>query len=192
MRMTATYQIIETAVPPQIISQRVVLRPLFEEDAMTLYGAVHESRQELGEWLDWCRDNYNLEGALHWIRQTRTPTMWETCQNFGIFAKIGAPLLIGCIGLSNIDQGMSVANLGYWIRTSKCRLGLAREAAVAMAEYAHSTLELSRVEIAVHPLNDRSVRVARALGAIDEGLTPSRIVYRGDLVEARVFSLARY
>lgn len=175
----------------RIASKRVFLRPLQEADAIALYDAVRESRRELGEWLDWCRSSYELPEALGWIGQTRAPAFWRTCQNFGIFFNGSTSLLVGCVGLSNIDFDASSANLGYWIRTSQHGQGLAREAAAVMVKYANTTLALNRVEIAVHPLNEPSARVARALGAMDEGVRASRIVYRGSLAEARVYSLVK-
>lgn len=175
----------------QISSKHVILRPLVETDAELLYNAVHESRLELGEWLDWCRTDYELTNALSWIRQSRTSSVWQVRQDFGIFSAENPSLLLGCVGLSNIDYEASSANLGYWIRTSQHGRRWAQEAAAAAAKYAHDTLSLKRVEIAIHPLNDRSASVARAIGGAEEGLRASRIVHRGVLVEALIYSLIR-
>ncbi|MEN9161458.1 GNAT family N-acetyltransferase [Xanthomonas campestris pv. fici] len=175
----------------RITSDCVSLRQLVERDAVALYDAVMESQQQLGEWLDWCSSDYNLADALNWIQRTRMPAVWEYCQSFGVFAAGSSPFLLGCVGLSNIDYKTSCANLGYWIRTSQCGFGFAQKAALAMANYAITTLDLSRVEIAVHPLNERSARVASAIGATYEGVRPARILYRGTLVDARVYSISK-
>lgn len=172
-----------------IASKRLVLRPLVAADSQSLYAAVHESCRELGEWLDWCREGYTQTDASEWIERTLKPEVWKESRNLGVFSRVRDELLIGCVGLSKIDWNASTANLGYWIRTSETGNGFAREAAATMAEYARTRLGLARVEIATHPLNTRSARVARALGARDEGIVPARIVYKGGLVDACVFSL---
>jgi ribosomal-protein-serine acetyltransferase len=175
--------------PLSIVSNRVVLRQLILADAQNLYDAVHESRQELGEWLDWCREEYVLSDAVEWIEQNLNPAAGKESRNFGVFCQAPDKQLIGCVGLSNINWSTSTANLGYWIRSSHIGNGFAREAAAALAEYTQNHLRIARIEIVVHPLNLRSARVARALNAIDEGLVPRRMLYRGNLVDAHIFSI---
>lgn len=175
--------------PNSIISNRITLRRLALTDARNLYAAVRESRQELGEWLDWCREGYTQIDASEWIERALDADVWNATQNFGVFLSHSDDALIGCVGLSNIDRSTSTANLGYWVRTSSAGHGFAREAAAALVEYAHASLGIMRIEIAVHPLNIQSERVARSLGARDEGIVPARIMYKGSLVDAHVFSM---
>ncbi len=170
---------------------RIVVRPFVVGDAPQLYEAVDESRRELGEWLDWCRDRYTSANAVDWIERSLTSEVLRDTRNFGVFANSSDMALIGCVGVSKIDWVASTGNLGYWVRTRCVGNGYATEAAGFMAYYARTQLALTRVEIAVHLHNLRSAGVARALGATDEGVFPARIVHRGELVEARVFSLAR-
>jgi RimJ/RimL family protein N-acetyltransferase len=180
----------ETSMEPvSIVSRRIVLRPLVAGDAQRLYAAVHESRSELGEWLDWCRGEYTQADALAWIERSRTPEVWRETRSFGVFGRGPDGDLIGSVGLSKIDWSASTANLGYWIRTSESGNGFATEAAAAMIEHARTHFGLTRIEIAVHPLNTRSARVAHALGARDEGIVPARIVHRGCPTDAHLFTL---
>lgn len=176
-------------VNEQIETVRLRIRPLDTADAVSLHDAVVESKHSLAAWLDWCNDSYDLDDATNWITESTLLTTLDHSQNFGIFLRVGSPALVGCVGLSAIDPKASVANLGYWIRTSMQGRGFAKEAAISIARYGHTVLGLDRVEIAVHPLNLRSECVARAIGAIDEGIVPSRIHFRGERVPARVFRL---
>jgi ribosomal-protein-serine acetyltransferase len=175
--------------PPLIVASRIIARPLVAADASNLYAAVDESRLELGEWLDWCRSGYTATDAAGWIETVSSPEIWKNSRSFGFFHVNSGERVLGSVGLSQIDWSTATANLGYWIRTSELRKGLAREAAAAMAEYGRTHLGLARIEIAVHPLNVASARVARALGARDEGLVPARIMFRGTMTEAHLFSL---
>lgn len=173
-----------------IISKRLMLRPFTMADAPQLYAAVDSSRRELGEWLDWCHTRYTPEDAVTYIERSLVPASWKETLNFGVFRATPDGELLGSAGLSKIDWNASVGNLGYWIRTDQTGQGFATEAASALADHARRKLGIARVEIAVHPQNARSARVARSLGARDEGLVPARIVYRGHNVAAHVFSLS--
>lgn len=182
-------EIIQLMEPTSIVSNRVVLRQLNLADAQNLYDAVRESHRELAEWLDWCREEYLLADAVEWIQRTLNPDIWKESRNFGVFCQAPDERLLGCVGLSNINWSTSTANLGYWIRTGNSGNGFAREAAAALTEYARNHLRIARLEIAVHPRNLRSAGVARALNAHDEGVIAARMMYRGKLADACVFSL---
>lgn len=171
-----------------IATRRTILRPLEAADTTQLFDAVSESRTELSTWLDWCRHGYTLDDAARWISLSSRAASLKTSLNLGIFDTEDNDL-IGSVGLSAIDGATSTANLGYWIRSRMTNRGFAREAATAMIHHAQRTIGITRIEIVVHPLNARSAGLALALGAQDEGIVPSRLVYRGSTVAARVFSL---
>jgi RimJ/RimL family protein N-acetyltransferase len=175
--------------PIAILADRILLRPFVPADAKALFEAVDESRFELAEWLDWCRDDYSLSDAIDYIEGGLVQDGPPTTMNFAVFAHPERGALIGTVGLSGIDQSASTANVGYWIRTSMTGHGYAREAVGALARHARTDLGLERLEIAVHPSNVRSQAVARSLGARDEGSAQGRILHGGRRVEARLFSL---
>jgi RimJ/RimL family protein N-acetyltransferase len=177
------------AAPIPVLANRILLRPFVPADAEALFEAVDESRVELAEWLDWCRDGYSLSDAIDYVERGRVQDGPPTTMNFAVFARSGREGLVGTVGLSGIDQGASTANLGYWIRTSMTGHGYAREAVEALARHARANLRLERLEIAIHPSNLRSQAVARSLGARDEGVAEGRILHGGQRVEARLFSL---
>lgn len=172
-----------------IAAERVLIRPFTVAEAPALYAAVDESRRELGEWLDWCRRGYTPACAVAWIERVASAEIWKDSRSLGVFSGDPELRVLGSVGLSQIDWATATGNLGYWIRTSELGKGFAREAAAAMAAYGRSQLGLKRIEVAVHPQNHASLRVARAIGAKEEGLVPSRILFRGAMVQALVFSL---
>ena len=122
-------------VNEQIETARLLIRPLDAADAVALHDAVVESKHSLAAWLDWCNDSYDLDDAANWITESTLPTTLDHSRNFGIFLRVGSPALVGCAGLSAIDPKASVANLGYWIRTSMQRRGFAKEAAAVLEKW---------------------------------------------------------
>jgi ribosomal-protein-serine acetyltransferase len=83
-------------------------------------------------------------------------------------------------------------NLGYWVRPSRQGQGLASQTTRQLAKAAFADLaELNRLEILVVPDNLASQRTALAAGATREGLLRQRLLVRGDLQDAILFSLVR-
>jgi ribosomal-protein-serine acetyltransferase len=168
-------------------SQRILLRRFRGTDAEALYEAVDESRTDLRVWLDWADEHYSLSTAADWIAKGSNTAAMPPVIDFGVFSRNEDAYLLGVVGLSSIDYAGSVANLGYWIRSSQTRKGYAKEAVRILAQYAHSFLAIETVEIAVHPANTASAAVAIGAGCREIGLREERIVHKGKKVPALVF-----
>lgn len=169
-----------------IETPRLLLRPLGEDDAPALAGAVLESLPELLRWMGWAHPAYDLDDAEGWVAYGRE--MWSLGREFqlGMFADGG---LVGCCGLDHVDWTRRCANLGYWLRTSATGRGLASEAAAAVAAWGFRMHNLVRIEIVVGPENGRSLRTAARIGALSEGLARNRILLRGEPMDGQVWSL---
>src|SRR6185312_4258697 len=81
------------------------------------------------------------------------------------------------------------ANLGYCVRTSRTRQGLAARATRLAARYGFETLGLTRIEIVANPDNLGSRRVAEKAGARLEAIVRNRIVMHGQPLPAVLYSL---
>jgi RimJ/RimL family protein N-acetyltransferase len=82
-----------------------------------------------------------------------------------------------------------MANLGYWVRTSRIREGIATEAAKQAAQYGFERLRFQRLEIVVEIGNLPSLRVAKKIGAVQEGLLRNRGNLHGSPFDAYMYSL---
>ena len=82
-----------------------------------------------------------------------------------------------------------MANLGYWVRTSAARRGVATNATRAVARYGFEELGLQRIEIVAAVRNLPSQRVAEKAGAVREGVLRKRLLIRGEAHDAVLFSL---
>lgn len=165
---------------------RLVLRELEEDHAQQLFEAVDSSKECLQAWLDWSRGPYSLEDAARFIAFARAGNRDGSGLALGMFRKQG-DRLVGCVGLSGIDRDRSMANLGYWIRTDESGKGYVREACEELLLRAHQDLKIAKVEIAVHPDNVRSIRVAASLGLPCVGIVKDRIRFMGAMTDALVF-----
>lgn len=165
----------------------ITLRPYRESDTISVYKAARESVSELSLWMSWCHPDYAIEETRAWIEAQ--PEKWGkgTEYNFAIFYNAGRLCLGGC-GLNVIDRDCGTANLGYWVRTSRTRKGIATAATLLLARFAFNELQLHRVEITVAVDNKASLRVAEKAGASREGILRNRVVNNGAPSDAVVFS----
>ena len=97
--------------------------------------------------------------------------MWKTgtSYNFAIFDVTDGSYLGGC-GLNQINSIVNMANLGYWVRTSRTKRGVATAATLLLAQFGFEELNLKRIEIVVNVNNVVSQRVAEKAGATREGV----------------------
>jgi RimJ/RimL family protein N-acetyltransferase len=91
----------------------------------------------------------------------------------------------------NINRENRLANLGYWVRSSQTRRGIATRATRLLADWAFQNTELHRLEILVAVRNHPSLRVAAKAGAVWEGVLPARLRLGDEMHDAVLFSIVR-
>jgi RimJ/RimL family protein N-acetyltransferase len=127
--------------------------------------------------------------AVEWIR-SRAPLAAEGREyTFAIVGTDGR-FLGGC-GVNQINRIHRFGNLGYWVRTSATRHGVAAEAVRQLAEFAFQNADLVRLEIVCAVGNNASQRVAERAGAVREGILRRRLLLHGQPVDAVMYSLVR-
>jgi RimJ/RimL family protein N-acetyltransferase len=166
----------------------ISLRPFEFGEENALHKAVQESIPELEPWMSWANENYTTETALNFITVTRAYWSNGTLYAFAITdAQTGA--IIGGCSLSHIHPVYHFCNLGYWVRTSRQREGIAGRATKLAARFAFEKASLIRAEIVIAVGNDPSKRVAEKIGAHYEGILLNRIVMGTHIRDAYMFSL---
>lgn len=169
-------------------SENLLVRPHEAGDVDALFAAVRESIAEISPWLPWCHADFSREELATFIEFSRRGWSDGSQHQFAIFdARQGTAL--GGISLSHIVKSNRLANMGYWVRTSAARRGVATEAARMVAAFGFRELGLSRVEIAAMPANTASCRVAERVGARFEALARNRLVMHGKAWDAALYSL---
>jgi ribosomal-protein-serine acetyltransferase len=177
-----------TSVEIQLTDGSVVLRPLQARDIGPMYQAVRESITEVSRWLAWCHPDYSVEDSTTWIESR--PAAWASGTEYSFAITDAADdTFLGTCGLNRIDPIHRWANLGYWVRSSRTRKGVATAATLLVARFALEELKLNRVEIVIADSNAASLRVAEKVGATREGLLRRKVMAHGEVHDAVMFSL---
>jgi Acetyltransferases, including N-acetylases of ribosomal proteins len=166
----------------------VTIRSLEPADAQPLYEAVRESIPALARWLPWAHDGYARHETEEWIASCVAD--WASGASFPfviVDASTGA--ILGGTGVSRIDREHRCANLGYWVRSAWTGRGVATRAVRLVADFAFHDLKLTRIEIIADVDNAASRRVAEKAGARFECIARNRVVTRGRVRDAAVYSL---
>ena len=97
--------------------------------------------------------------------------------------------MLGELRINNINFKNNFANLMYWIRTSEKGKGLAVRGSKIAVKIAFEELKLNRLEIFMSTANEASRKVAEKAGANYEGKMRRRIVVKGRIDDAFLYSI---
>jgi len=156
-------------------ADHVIVRSFRPADAEHLHAAVRESIDEVAPYETWCHAGYTLDEAseyVDWWIEARERRM----AYYYVVEDKKSEHFLGVCGLSDYSTEHRHAMLGYWIRTSWTGRGVATQAARRVCEAGFSDLDLIRISIMVPIGNPASGRVARKLGATQEGLLRSELI----------------
>jgi len=172
----------------RIVDGNLVVRAFASDHVGALHGAVCESIDEVAPYETWCHAGYTSEEATEhvgwWIEAREKEAAFY-------YAVEDAPsgLLLGAAGLSAYSCEHKHAMLGYWIRSSWTRRGIATRAASLVCRAGFEDLGLIRISIMVPSGNRASRRVAEKLGAIKEGVLRRELVLPEGPVDVIVYGL---
>lgn len=167
----------------------ISLRPYTMADVQDLYEAASESIPEMTPWMPWCHSDYDIEESRSWV--VSRPQAWKDGTDY-CFAIVdaGDGSFLGACGLNGFSSANKHANLGYWVRTSRTRQGIATAATLLLAGWGFRKMQLDRIEIVVAVDNQPSQRVATKVGATREGVLRNRLTLAEDKIsDAVMFSL---
>ena len=161
----------------EIVGERVVLRPLGEADAQSLFELVDESRDFLSEHLPWPEECSLAEDVAARLESWNMQAQMANGACWGIFEKnpdggnLSVPheKIAGCIMLGWVQWKHRSATVSYWLGESFCGRGLATEALLLAASEAFA-MGLNRLELTASVRNPKSAAVARRAGFQEEGI----------------------
>ena len=166
----------------------IFIRPFQHADANQFVEAVLESLQTVGVYMPWAIPSYSIDNALTWFDTCASARDASTAYEFGIFSRSDGQLLGGC-GLNQINRHHNFCNLGYWVRESAQRRGIATKAIKLLADFAFGEIKFTRLEIIIAEANTGSERAAQKSGAIYECTSRNRIADGSYLLPAKVYLL---
>jgi ribosomal-protein-serine acetyltransferase len=173
----------------ELLAGTLLIRPFSAADIDAVYEAARESIKEISPWLPWCHAEYSKEETRAFIMSRDEAWRNEEELTFGVFdLETGA--FLGCVGLNQINRMHQMANLGYWVRTSRAGRGVASTAARRVARFGLEELGLQRIEIVAAVENRASRRAAEKAGARREAVfLRKRLLMRDHSQDAVLYSL---
>ena len=180
----------------EIDGEHVVLRPLCESDAKTLFALIDESRDFLSEHLPWPDECVSVECVSAKIDSWEMQAQMANGACWGIFEKSGngenlsepREKIAGCIMLGWVQWKHRSATVSYWLGKNFCGRGLVTEALLLMAGEAFA-MGLNRLELSASVRNPKSIAVARRAGFQEEGLCREYECLHGRFEDHLRFSL---
>jgi RimJ/RimL family protein N-acetyltransferase len=178
--------------PYRIETGRLVIRCWEPVDAPLLKDALDSSLEHLRQFMDWAHDEPQpLEAKVELLRGFRAA--FDTGASFvmGIFDRAEDQVL-GGTGL-HPRIGPGGLEIGYWVRASATRKGIATETSAALTRVGFEVCEADRIEIRIDPSNVASQGVPRKLGFVEEATLRRRLPgpRGGPLRDGTIFTLFR-
>lgn len=164
------------------------IRKYEESDAGEFFEAVEESRTHISRWMSWLTPEFSPSDVHEWIDECRSD--FESGIKYEhLIVDSGSGQIVGACGLNSFGRFDKLCNLGYWVRASRLGEGAATTAAGLLRDLAFGELDIIRIEIVIAVGNEASHRVARNVGAIEEGIQNARLLIDGVAHDARMYSL---
>lgn len=179
----------------RLITPRLVLRAPRAAEVGEVRRVLRQNQVHLRPWNPAPRPGEDptsiTEVSKTVLRQRRE---WKAGRAFTFMMALReAPThFIGKIALSGVMRGaMFGAYLGYWIDAEEQSKGLCTEAIAAVVDFAFGAAELHRLQAAIMPRNERSLRVIAKLGFRREGFAERYLQIAGKWEDHILFAKTR-
>jgi RimJ/RimL family protein N-acetyltransferase len=167
---------------------RIHVRAFREADVEPMHEAVCESIAEVAPYETWVHPGYSRDEAREYVEWWIQA--WERKRAFNyVIEDASSQQFLGSCGVHEVSDEHRRAMLGYWVRTSATRRGVATTAARLVASAAFADLQLLRVSIGIPVTNAPSHRVAAKLGAVREGIMRQELVLPSGPSDVVLYSL---
>ena len=153
----------------KIKTNRLILRPLKEEDAKSILENINNL--EVTKWLLVVPYPYTLKDAKKWVKENKDKWKKKKKESytFGIELKEKKKIIVG-IGIHDFDKFQGKASVGYWLGENYHGKGYGTEALDALLKFAFNNLKLRKIEAGVFVGNPSSGKLLEKFGAKQEGL----------------------
>jgi len=172
-----------------IVDTRISIRPYRADDVWALHAASVESVREVQPFMPWCRPDLTPEDARRWIEAQRSAREAQSAFEFAIIS--ADDRFLGGCGVNQIDAANRRANVGYWVRSSATRRGVATAAIEQLRRWTFTHTDLVRLELVISIHNLASLRAADKAGAVREGVLRQRLWLHGRAHDAVMLSFVR-
>jgi RimJ/RimL family protein N-acetyltransferase len=178
----------DTTLPEQIETKRLIIRVAKPGDGTMFNRAVVESQERLAPWLPWVTPCPTVEESELDCRRAHARFLLnEDLLALLLLRETGA--LVGASGLHKADWKRRRFEVGYWGHSAYAGRGLITEAVRALTEHALAHLGATRVVLKTDDRNTRSWQLAERTGFQLEGiLLNEQADFSGCLRSTRIYS----
>ena len=148
----------------------IILRKFRHSDAAGLHEAVHESEPELTS-RGFFHVGFSLEDAKENVKSRIQNWNSGRAYTYAI-EEASSAIFLGHCRIAEFEPEIRHAGLGWWIRTSRTRQGIATAAGRQVAQAAFEDLDFISLVIYTNANNIASRRVAEKIGAVVELIKP--------------------
>jgi ribosomal-protein-alanine N-acetyltransferase len=174
-------------VLPVLRTERLVLRPLRDDDATSLF-AYFSDPVAMRYWsTPPMKDAMEARAS---IARAREDLALGTALRWGI-ARAGDDALLGVCSLLHLEPGHRRAEIGYLLGRPHWGHGYMVEALTAVLDHGFARLDLHRVEADLDPRNQASRGLLARLGFVEEGLLRERYRVAGEVSDTLWMGLLR-
>jgi len=166
-------------------TKRLLLRPLHEADASSLFEAFSDPRV----MRYWSTPPWSSLDAAHALVERDLKAMAA-----GDYVRLGIERLedarlLGNCTLFKIDGQCRRAEIGYGLAYSAWGNGYMHEALLALLKFGFSELKLNRIEADIDPRNEPSARSLERLGFRKEGYLRERWIVGAEVSDSALYGL---
>jgi len=150
-------------------TKRLILRPFKRRDVSAMHEAVSGSLGDLQPWLPWA-DGYDKGSAQRFVRESVAAWADGRAFDFAIRLIDDPDLHIGNVSVWPTSVQNKIAEIGYWISSSETGMGYGAEATTRAMQIGFEELGMHKLQLRIAIGNERSDRIARRLGFVEEGV----------------------
>ena len=174
--------------PPELVTQRLVLRELRASDAASVAAGAGDIR--VAQYLIQVPSPYPIALARRWVMHRIE--WWDTGRGvtFAVTLNGESDMLLGTVSLRCYVRDRR-AELGYWLAAPAWGHGFATEAAQAAVDFGFRDLGLARIYAQVLAGNRGSLAVLDKLGMVNEGVKRQHVNKARRLHDVVLYGLLR-
>ncbi len=171
-----------------IVDDLISLEKLEAEHAAEIFDMASRNKLYLREFLPWIDHADSIQFFENFISDSLSRYILEIEYPFVIKYE---NIIIGRIGLYNVDQKNKIAEIGYWIDEKMQGNGVISKSCKSIVDYAFSTLNLNRIEIKCAVENSRSNAIPERIGFSHEGILRQAGIIRGKFHDLHLYSICK-
>ena len=156
--------------------------------AEPIFHLVNANRVHLREWLPWVTRMLTLEHFKEFIISSQQ-RYTDNCDH--AFVIVLNEIVVGRIGVYNIDNQNKVGAIGYWLGEEYVGKNIVTSACKTILNYCFEDLNLNRIEIRCATKNHKSQAVAERLNFVKEGIVRQGEYLHNDYIDIYCFSMLK-